>query len=345
MGKTARKTKTAGPPAGPLMPGRPAVPIKPDKPGPGAPRSDGPRSKSVNLALQGGGSHGAFTWGVLDRLLEDDRVVIEGISGTSAGAMNAAVMAQGMARHGREGAREALAQFWHRVADLALFSPVRRTPLEVATGQWNIDRSPLTAVLDVVQNMFSPYQTNPLGLNPLHDLLAELIDEKDIQSTDHFKIFVCATNVQTGRPRVFHRHELTVDAVMASATLPFTFQATEIDGVPYWDGGYMGNPVIWPLVYFCKSADVVLVQINPRTIARWVARCADGKLRVVELLIAANPDPDSRLAYLMRLPLGDGMVFRTSGTWPRTKALYCYPVAVDEWPADRDVVERVRLRS
>ena len=262
MGKTARTAKPLQP-ARPLVPGRPSVPLKPARPEPKQPAPSRPRTKSINLALQGGGSHGAFTWGVLDRLLEDDRIVVEGISGTSAGAMNAAVMAQGMVRHGREGARRALAQFWHRVADLTMFSPVRRTPLEIVSGQWNIDRSPVTAVLDIVQNMFSPYQTNPLGLNPLRDLLAESVSEKDIQQTDHFNIFVCATNVQTGRPRVFHRHELTVDAIMASATLPFAFQAAEIDGVPYWDGGYMGNPVIWPLVYFCKSADVVLVQINP----------------------------------------------------------------------------------
>ncbi len=262
MGKTARAAKPPKP-ARPLVPGDPVAPIRPAIPATEEPKASKPRAKTINLALQGGGSHGAFTWGVLDRLLEDERIVVEGVSGTSAGAMNAAVIAQGLVRGGREGARQALSHFWHRIADLTVFSPVRRTPLEIVSGQWNIDRSPLTAVLDVVQTMFSPYQTNPLGLNPLRELLAEMVNEKDIQQNDHFKIFVCATNVQTGRPRVFHRHELTVDAIMASATLPFAFQAAEIDGVPYWDGGYMGNPVIWPLIYFCKSTDVVLVQINP----------------------------------------------------------------------------------
>lgn len=220
-------------------------------------------SKTINLALQGGGSHGAFTWGVLDRLLEDERLAIEGISGTSAGAMNAAVLAQGFTRGGRDGAREALDTFWRRVSSLSLFAPMRRTPFDVAAGNWNIDRSPVTMWLDAFQNLFSPYQTNPLNVNPLRDLLAEMVVEKDIQSSEHIKIFVAATNVQTGRPRVFHRHELTIDAVMASASLPFTFQATEIDEIPYWDGGYMGNPVIWPLIYYCACPDVAIVQINP----------------------------------------------------------------------------------
>ncbi|HEY1721758.1 MAG TPA: patatin-like phospholipase family protein [Magnetospirillaceae bacterium] len=222
-----------------------------------------PTQKTINLALQGGGSHGAFTWGVLDRLLDEERLIIEGISGTSAGAMNAAVLAQGLARNGRIGAKAALDTFWRRVSALSLFSPVRRTLLDVVTGNWNLDRSPTTMVLDAVQNLFSPYQTNPLDVNPLRDLLAEMVNEKDIQSSAHVKLFICATNVQTGKPRVFDRHELTVDAVMASASLPFTFQATMIDGVPYWDGGYMGNPVIWPLIYYCTCPDVALVQINP----------------------------------------------------------------------------------
>jgi NTE family protein len=253
-GKIAAKSGVA-PKAGP---GAQAAVSKTVAAKPGA----GP-SKTINLALQGGGSHGAFTWGVLDRLLEDERLAIEGISGTSAGAMNAAVLAQGYFRGGRDGAREALDTFWRRVSTLSLFTPMRRSLLDVFTGNWNLDRSPVTAVLDAFQSVLSPYQTNPLNVNPLRDLLADLVIEKDIQSSEHIKIFVAATNVQTGKPRVFHRHELTVDAVMASASLPFAFQATEIDGIPYWDGGYMGNPVIWPLIYYCACPDVALVQINP----------------------------------------------------------------------------------
>ncbi len=222
-----------------------------------------PAGKTINLALQGGGSHGAFTWGVMDRLLEEERLSVEGISGTSAGAMNAAVAAQGFIHGGRQGARDALEEFWHRVSALSLFAPMRRSLFDMFTGNWNLDRSPVTAVLDAFQSVLSPYQTNPLNVNPLRDLLAEMVVEKDIQSSDHIKIFVTATNVQTGKPRVFSRQELTVDAVMASASLPFAFQATMIDDIPYWDGGYMGNPVIWPLIYYCACPDVALVQINP----------------------------------------------------------------------------------
>jgi len=222
-----------------------------------------PATKTINLALQGGGSHGAFTWGVLDRLLEEERLIIEGVSGTSAGAMNAAMLAQGWHRGGRQGARQALDQFWNRVGGLAMFMPAQRSVFDKISGNWNIDRSPLTYMNEVVQYALSPYQSNPMGMNPLRDLLKELIVEEHVQSCAPIKLFVTATNVETGKPRVFHRDEVTVDAVMASASLPFVYQAAEIDGLPYWDGGYMGNPVIWPMIYACKSADVVLVQINP----------------------------------------------------------------------------------
>jgi NTE family protein len=220
--------------------------------------------KTINLALQGGGSHGAFTWGVLDRLLEEERLDIEGISGTSAGAMNAAILAQGfVTRGGRQGAREELEIFWRRISDLARFSPVHRSAFDRVLGNWNIDGSPGAMWLDLVERVFSPYQLNPMNLNPLRDLLTDHLDIAAIQACDALKIFVCATNVESGHARVFRRHEVTLDALLASVCLPFTFQAVEIDGVPYWDGGYMGNPVIFPLIYYCDSRDVAIVQINP----------------------------------------------------------------------------------
>jgi NTE family protein len=222
------------------------------------------RIKTINLALQGGGSHGAFTWGVLDRLLEEERLWIEGISGTSAGALNAAVLAQGFVRRGgREGARMELDFFWTQISELTRFSPVHRSAFDHVLGNWNIDGSPGALWLDFVERLFSPYQLNPMNLNPLRDLLTEHLDLAAIQACDQLKLFVCATNVETGHARVFMRHELSIEALLASACLPFTFQAVEIDGVPYWDGGYMGNPVIFPLIYYCDSRDVVLVQINP----------------------------------------------------------------------------------
>jgi NTE family protein len=220
--------------------------------------------KKINLALQGGGSHGAFTWGVLDRLLEeDDRLKIEGISGTSAGAMNAAALLQGYDVAGAKGARESLDAFWNGVGKMSGYNPAMRTPMDIFTGSWNVDTSPVTYMMDAMQRMFSPYQTNPFNLNPLRDMLVKMLDIETIRSSDTIKIFVCATNVETGRPRVFERKEISVDAIMASSCLPTAFQAVTIDGSPYWDGGYSGNPSLYPLIYSCNSPDIALVQINP----------------------------------------------------------------------------------
>jgi NTE family protein len=228
---------------------------------------DNSSPKTINLALQGGGSHGAFTWGVLDRLLEDwDRLQVEGISGTSAGAMNAAALAEGFVHHGdARGARKSLDKFWQGVGKLAAFELPSRTPFDWMMGNWNIDQSPWAIMADSFAHMFSPYQTNPLNLNPLRDMLREQLDFEAIRQCDHLKLFVIATNVETGRGRVFERKELTADVLLASACLPFNFQAVTIDDAPYWDGGYSGNPSIYPLIYGCDSPDIVLVQINPLT--------------------------------------------------------------------------------
>jgi len=219
--------------------------------------------KPVNLALQGGGAHGAFTWGVLDRMLEDDRVEIEAISGTSAGAMNAVVMADGLMRDGSECARHGLARFWKAVSDASRASPIQRSPIDVFMGNWNLDHSPVYLFLDLFSRVASPYETNPLNINPLQDLLDEFVNFDLVRNCDQVKVFVSATNVETGRVKVFDRHQLTSDMVMASACLPLVFQAVEIDNVPYWDGGYMGNPVLFPFFNACVSNDVVIVQINP----------------------------------------------------------------------------------
>jgi NTE family protein len=216
----------------------------------------------VDLALQGGGAHGAFTWGVLDRLLEEPWLEIEGISGTSAGAMNAAVLAGGHAAGGLEGARVALEQFWQRVSQAALLSPLRRTPLDVLLGRWTLDSSPAFVAMDLASRLFSPYDLNPGGANPLREILAETVDFERLARAS-IKVFVTATNVHTGRGRVFRNAAITPDVLLASACLPTMFQAVEIDGEPYWDGGYAGNPTITPLVRECTSQDTILVQINP----------------------------------------------------------------------------------
>lgn len=219
--------------------------------------------KSINLALQGGGAHGAFTWGVLDRILEDGRLWIEAISGTSAGAMNAVVVADGLMRDGCSGARIALHEFWSAVSRASRMSPIQRAPLDMFMGNWSMDCSPGYIFLDFLSRLASPYELNPWRLNPLQDILEKVVDFEKVRCCDQTKVFVSATNVETGRVKVFDPRSLTSDMVMASACLPYMFQAVEIDGVPYWDGGFMGNPVLFPFYDATDCRDIVIVQINP----------------------------------------------------------------------------------
>ena len=216
----------------------------------------------VDLALQGGGSHGAFTWGVLDRLLEESWLTFDGISGTSAGAMNAAVMTSGYVRGGPDGARAALEGFWKSVSESAKSSPFRRGPMEMLTGNWTLEYSPMFLAAELASRVFSPYDLAPAGFNPLRELLAESVDFKALANAP-IKLFITATNVHTGSGHVFRNSEITPDVLMASGCLPTMFQAVEIDGEFYWDGGFAGNPTITPLVRDCQSHDTILVQINP----------------------------------------------------------------------------------
>ncbi|MGC2045992.1 MAG: patatin-like phospholipase family protein, partial [Pseudolabrys sp.] len=217
----------------------------------------------IDLALQGGGSHGAFTWGVLDRLLEEPWLQIVAISGTSAGAMNAAVLADGWTEGGSAGARAALDAYWKRVSRAAAFSPLQRTPFDRLTGRWTLDSSPVFIAMDLMSRIFSPYDINPRGFNPLRDILAESIDFARLARSP-IKVFITATNVRTGRGHIFRNPEITADVLLASACLPTMFQAIEINGEPYWDGGFAGNPTITPLVRESEAHDSILVQINPR---------------------------------------------------------------------------------
>ncbi|WP_420412888.1 patatin-like phospholipase family protein [Roseibium sp.] len=219
--------------------------------------------KKINLALQGGGAHGAFTWGVLDWFLEDSRFVLDGITGTSAGAMNAVVLASGLESGGEDGARQHLETFWREVSDEARHSPIQRSPLDVLLGHWSLDYSPSYLYFDVLSRFASPYEFNPLNYNPLRDVVARMVDFDKVHCCSGLKLFIAATNVFTGKIRVFSEKEVTLDAVMASACLPQLYQAVEIDGEPYWDGGYMGNPPLYPLFYETGTPDVVLIQINP----------------------------------------------------------------------------------
>ena len=211
------------------------------------------KSRKINLGLQGGGAHGAFTWGVLDRLFEDGRLDIEGIVGTSAGAMNAAVLATGLCRGGNEGARERLSAFWQATSEASRRGPIQPSPLDRWLSTGNLDFSPSWHFFDNLSRIVSPYQSNPLNYNPLRNILNGILDLEAIRSEEEVKLFLCATNVKTGRIKVFQGEELSIDAVLASACLPFLYQAVEIDGEHYWDGGYMGNPPIFPLIYHTDS--------------------------------------------------------------------------------------------
>lgn len=222
-----------------------------------------PGIKRINVALQGGGSHGAFTWGVLDALLEDGRIAIEAISGTSAGAVNAIVMTEGLMSGGPEVARAGLDRFWTTVSKEAATSPIQRTAIDVFFKNWSLDSNPALAAFEMMSRVVSPYQFNPLNINPLEDLLEREIDFARVQACDCTTLYISATNVHTGRVKVFTGTDVTPRAVMASACLPYLFQAVEIDGVPYWDGGFMGNPVLFPFFDCCLSPDVLIVQVNP----------------------------------------------------------------------------------
>src|SRR5277367_2953983 len=253
----------------------------------------------IDLALQGGGSHGAFTWGVLDRLLEEPRFHIAAISGTSAGAMNAAILADGWIAGGAKGAREALERFWRRVSQAAAFSPLQRSPLDRLMGRWTLDTSPAYVAMDLMARVLSPYDLNPLGLNPLRTILAESVDFGRLGRSP-IKLFITATNVRTGRGRIFRNPEITSDVLLASACLPTMFQAIEIDGEPYGDGGYAGNPTITPLIRESDAHDTILVQINPRERPETPRTAAEILNRLNEISFNSPLMKELRMIALLR---------------------------------------------
>lgn len=283
---------------------------------------------TIDLALQGGGAHGAFTWGVLDRLLEEEWLSYDGISGTSAGAMNAAVMASGFATGGRAGAREALASFWRRVSDAAAFSPFRRTPLDVMLGRWSLDNSPLFIAMDLMSRVFSPYELAPYAANPLEPILAEQVDFGAV-ADGPIKVFVTATNVRTGRGRVFRNRDLTTQALLASACLPTLFQAVEIEGEPYWDGGYSGNPTLTPLVRECDPGDLVIVPINPVERPGTPMSARDILNRLNEVSFNSSLLKELRMIALLRQALPQGSKAKLSGDAARWAQMRVHVVPND----------------
>ena len=223
----------------------------------------GLNSKKINLALQGGGAHGAFAWGVLDRLLEDGRVTFDAVSATSAGAMNATVLGYGLTIGGAEGAREELEKFWKKISDEGSKGPLQPSWIDKMMGNNSLDYSPAFMFFDLLSRVMSPYELNPMNLNPLRQVLESSVDFNVLREGCPIKLFLSATNVRTGKVRMFENHEIGPDQVLASGCLPFLFHSVMIDGEAYWDGGYMGNPAIFPLIYGSQTNDVVIVHINP----------------------------------------------------------------------------------
>jgi NTE family protein len=239
--------------------------------------------KKINLALQGGGAHGAFTWGLLDKFLESDLFIIEGISATSAGSMNAAVLAHGFLQGGNEGARQSLYEFWHAMSDyVPLLGINAKSPIDDFVEPFT--KMPFNlSVFNAITGLFSPYQFNPANFHPIREVLKKTIDIDQIKNKSHIKLFICATNVNTGKIRIFNTSELSIDCLLASACLPKLFHAVEIDGEYYWDGGYLGNPAIFPLIYDTTSRDIVVFHTVPIARAAVPSTVAeiDSRLREV----------------------------------------------------------------
>ena len=293
-------------------------------------------TRRLNLALQGGGAHGAFTWGVLDRLLEDERLVFDGISATSAGAMNATVMVYGYQQGGRAGARAALGNFWRRIAHAAARTPFQATWWDKLAGNHTLDHSPAFVWLDFVTRVLSPYQLNPMDWNPLREVLTASVDFDALRKEKlPIQLFLCATNVRTGKVKVFGDGEISADAVMASSCLPFLFKAVEIDGEAYWDGGYMGNPAIFPLIYRCGSPDIMVVHINP--IMRKELPLTAGEIlnRINEISFNSSLMREMRaISFVTRL-IDDGEI-----ELDRLKRLHIHAISAEEKMRDFSVLSK-----
>jgi len=259
--------------------------------------------KVINIALQGGGAHGAFAWGVLDKILEDGRLIIEAITASSAGSINGVILAYGLHQGGYEQARKALEQFWWRISELGkIYSPVHLFPWEQFWQGWKVDNSFGYRYFDTITSLFSPSEFNPLNKNPLRDLLEESVDFKELQKCSVVKLFLSATNVRSGMVKVFNLSEVTVDTVMASACLPYLFQPVEIDDQYYWDGGYMGNPALFPLFYHTNTQDLLIVHINP-VIRREIPKTSnDIHNRVIEITFNSSLMQELRaVAFVQKL--------------------------------------------
>ncbi len=299
---------------------------------PGAPAapaiSTGARGRvRINLALQGGGTHGAFTWGACERLLEDERVEIDAISGCSAGAINGAMLAQGIAEGGRQGGIAAMAALWADIAAKLTMSPLRNNAMERAIWGHDLSHGWAWQAFDVLTRHFSPYQLNPFPVewNPLRRAL-ELHFRRESLALDRApKFFVSATSVRTGKPRVFTREEVSIDTLLASACLPHFFKAVEVDGEPFWDGGYLGNPALWPLYEQGAPPDIVLVQITPLVREELPRTTDDIVNRLTEIGFNASLMYEMRAIDFVQRLLDQGVL-----TEPRYRRLFVHVIEDEE---------------
>ncbi|UPY35170.1 patatin-like phospholipase family protein [Sediminicoccus sp. KRV36] len=285
-------------------------------------------TRRINLALQGGGTHGAFTWGALDRLLEDDRIEFDGLSGTSAGAINGVILALGLLEGGRMGAKDALNRFWRSLGAKFAVSPLKATPLEKALWGWDLKYSMAWNAFDTMTRLMSPYQMNPFPMefNPLRKSLDESLDLARLrEDKSAIRLFISATNVRTGKPKVFTRAEMTVDALLASACLPNVFKAVEIDGEAYWDGGYLGNPALWPLYHERMAADIVLVQLNPLLRPELPTSTSDIMNRLNEISFNASLMSEMRAIDFVQRMLDSGRLEQ-----PRYRRIFLHAIEDEE---------------
>ncbi len=284
------------------------------------------KAKKIDVALQGGGAHGAYSWGVIDRLLDDDRIEIEGICGTSAGAMNGVCTIYGLNKGGKNMAKHLLVKFWHKISEAGKNSPLQPSMFDKMMSKGNMDFSPGYKFFSMTSENMAPAQFNPLGYNPLEKILNELIDFEELHRFNPPKLFVCATNVLTCEPKIFGPAQITAKAILASACLPYMYHAVEIDGEFYWDGGYMGNPPLEPLIYNTEDTDdILLVQVNPFKIKEVPSNIEEIKDRVNEISFNASLHHEIRLIEFKRTLIEKGITLDGE-----LKATFLHNISADE---------------
>jgi NTE family protein len=323
--EAARRTsKDAAEPVAPQQTDcRDSVPAPPRKP------------SRLALALQGGGAHGAFTWGVLDRLLDEPEISIDAISGASAGALNAVALTAGHLQGGRAGAQEMLGRLWLRIADLASMSPLQPMPMERFTPGWRSDWSPGHLMLDFLSRFVSPYQFNPFGIDPLRQVLQDLIDFDSLRRPEAIRLFVAATQLDTGDLRVFSNEAITVETVLASGCLPSLNQAIRLDENYYWDGGYSGNPALLPLLMNTAAREILLVRIDPKQVTGVPMTVNGIRRRLNRIMFNAPLNAELRFIDWLRQEL-NGPMQPLTPVGQRLKQLRIQSLSADDFMVQLD---------